>query len=84
MVFIDLWNTVSHAFIFDVSSRQPEDGKRSLENKMDNPVFVDEEDIPMVHQDEDDYDNYNTPNTSRMDETSFTVLDTTEATWTLL
>ena len=47
---------------------------------MDNPVFVDEEDIPMVHQDEDDYDNYNTPNTSRMDETSFTVLDTTEAT----
>ena len=47
---------------------------------MDNLVFVDEGDIPMVHQDEDDYDNYNTPNTSRMDETSFTVLDTTEAT----
>ena len=34
---------------------------------MDNPVFVDGEDIPMFHQDED-YDEYNTPDTSRMDE----------------
>ena len=51
-------------------------------NKMDNPVFVDEETIPMVHQDED-YDDYNTPNTSRIDETSFTEPDTTEATSTL-
>ena len=50
---------------------------------MDNPVFVDEEDIPMVHQDDDDYDDYSTPNTSRIDETSFTVPDTTEATSTL-
>ena len=50
---------------------------------MDNPTFVDEEDIPMVHQDDDDYDDYNTPNTSRGDETSFTVPDTTEATSTL-
>ena len=50
---------------------------------MDNPVFVDEETIPMVHQDED-YDNdYNTPNTSRKDETSFTGPDTTEVTSTL-
>ena len=49
---------------------------------MDNPVFVDEETIPMVHQDED-YDDYNTPNTSRIDETSFTEPDTTEATSTL-
>ena len=31
---------------------------------MDNPIFVDEENIPMIHQDEGDYDNYNTPNTS--------------------
>ena len=52
-------------------------------NKMDNPVFVNEEDIPMVHQDEENYNDCNTPNTSRMDETSFTVPDTTEATSTL-
>ena len=51
-------------------------------NKMDNPMFVDEETIPMVHQDED-YDDYNTPNASRIDETSFTEPDTTEATSTL-
>ena len=46
---------------------------------MDNPTFVDEEDIPLVHQD-DDYDDttYETPNTSRI-ETSFMVPDTTEA-----
>ena len=49
---------------------------------MDNPIFVDEETIPMVHQDED-YDDYNTPNTSRIDETSFLEPDTTEATSTL-
>ena len=54
----------------------------SLKIKMDNPMFVDEEDIPMVHQDED-YDDYNTPNTSRIDETSFTEPDATEATSTL-
>ena len=50
---------------------------------MDNPVFSNEEDIPMVHQDEEDYDDYDTPNTSRIDETSFTVSDATEATSTL-
>ena len=49
---------------------------------MYNPTFVDEEDIPIVHQDHD-YDDYNTANTSRVDETSFTVPDTTEATSTL-
>ena len=49
---------------------------------MDNPVFVDEETIPMVHQDED-YDDCNTPNINRINETSFTVPDTTEATSTL-
>ena len=49
---------------------------------MDNPTFVDEENIPMVHQDED-YDDYNTSNTSRIDETSFIEPDATEATSTL-
>ena len=52
---------------------------------MDNPVFINEEDIPMVHQDEkdDDYNNCNPPNASKIDETSFTVPDATEATSTL-
>ena len=49
-------------------------------NKKDNPVFVDEENIPMV-QDEH-YDDYVTPDTSRI-ETSFIEPDTTEATSTL-
>ena len=45
-------------------------------------MFVDEEAILMVHQD-DDYDDYNTPNTSRVDETSFIEPDATEATSTI-
>ena len=45
-------------------------------------MFIDEEDVPLVHQDED-YDNYRTPDTSRVDETSFIEPDTTEATSTL-
>ena len=49
---------------------------------MDNLTLADEEDIPMVHQDED-YDDYRTPDTSRVDETSFTVPDATEAASTL-
>ena len=48
---------------------------------MDNPRFVDEETIPLV-QDED-YDDYRTPDLSRVDETSFTEPDTTEVTSTL-
>ena len=48
---------------------------------MDNPRFADEETIPLV-QDED-YDDYNTPNTSRVDESSFTEPDATETTSTL-
>ena len=48
---------------------------------MDNPRLFDEETIPLV-QDVDN-DNYDTPNTSRVDETSFTEPDTTEATSTL-
>ena len=47
---------------------------------MDHPRFVDEETIPLV---DEDYDNYGTPKTSRVDETSFTEADTTEATSTL-
>ena len=38
--------------------------------------------IQMTHQD-DDYDDYKIPDTSRIDETSFTVPDTTEVTSTL-
>ena len=47
---------------------------------MDNPKFVDEETIPSV---DEDYDNYGTPNTSREDEISSTEPGTTEATSTL-
>ena len=49
---------------------------------MDNLAFVDEENIPMVHQDEEDYDDYNTLDTSRV-ETSFIEHDVTEPTSTL-
>ena len=49
---------------------------------MDYPTFANKEDIPMVYQD-DYYDDYNTQNTSRVDETSFTVPDPTEATSTI-
>ena len=48
---------------------------------MDNPRFIDDETIPLV-QDED-YDDYNRPDTSRVNETSFTEPDTTEVTSTL-
>ena len=48
---------------------------------MENPTFTDDEDTPMV-QDED-YDDYKTPDTSRIDETSFMEPDATEATSTL-
>ena len=48
---------------------------------MDNPRFVDEETIPLVQ--EEDYDDYITPDTSRVDETSFMEPDATEATSTL-
>ena len=43
---------------------------------MDNLTFADEENIPLVHQDEEDYEDYNAP--SRIDETSFTLPDTQE------
>ena len=47
---------------------------------MYNPRFVDEETIPFV---DEDCGNYSTPNTSRVDETSFMEPATTEATSTL-
>ena len=48
---------------------------------MENPAFADEEDIQLINQVDDD--DCRTPNTSRIDETSFTVPGTTEATSTL-
>ena len=48
---------------------------------MDNPRFLDEETILLV-QDED-YDDYKSLDTSRVDETSFTESDTTKAISTL-
>ena len=50
---------------------------------MENPTFIDEEDIPMIHQEDDeDYDNCRTPDTSRVDEALF-ITDATEPTSTL-
>ena len=47
---------------------------------MENPTFIDEEDIPMIHQEDDeDFDNYRTPDTSRVDEVLF-ITDATELT----
>ena len=54
-----------------------------IKNEMDNPTFVNEEDILMVNQEEDYYDDYRTLDTSRVDETSFTVPDTAGATLTV-
>ena len=48
---------------------------------MENPTFVNEEEIPLINQDED-YDDYRTPDTSRVD-TSFIDPDTIEVTSTL-
>ena len=77
MVFIDLWNTVPHVFLRLFNTNQK--SKLVTKNKMDNLGF--EEDIQMTHQD-DDFDDYRKPDTSRLDET-FTVPDTTEVTSTL-
>ena len=39
---------------------------------MENPLFFDDENIPLViHNGKDYYDDYNTPNTSRANETTF-------------
>ena len=52
---------------------------------MDNITFIDEEDIPMIHQDEedDDYGNYRTPETSRIETSFIEPTDATEVTSTL-
>ena len=52
-----------------------------IKNKMENRTFLNEEEIPLINQDED-YDDYRTPDTSRV-ETSFIDPDTTEVTSTL-
>ena len=71
-----------HCFVsIFISHRAREKYHLVTKNKIDNPAFVNEEDIPMVHQD-DDYDDY-TSDTGRVDETSFMVPATTEATLTL-
>ena len=50
-------------------------------NKIDKPTFINEEDIPLINQDEN-YDDYGTP-PSRLDETSFMVPNASQATSTL-
>ena len=50
---------------------------------MDNPTFADEEDIPMVYQGEEDHDDYNTPDISRVETSFIEPTDATEATSTL-
>ena len=50
---------------------------------MDNPRFVDDENIPLVQDEDVDYDDYNTPNTGRVDETSFAMAGSTDKETTL-
>ena len=50
---------------------------------MDNPIFVDDENIQLVHDEDIDYDDYNTPNTSKVDETSFALPGPTDKEKTL-
>ena len=78
MVFIDLQIAM---LLFLRLFKTTKKWKVYTKNKMDNPRFVDEETVPLV-QDED-YDDYNTSDTGRVDETSFTESDATEATSTL-
>ena len=54
----------------------------TTKDKVENATFVDEEDIPLINQDED-YDDYRTPDTTRVGETSFIEPNTIEATSTL-
>ena len=63
---------VHRSFSIFISHRAHEKYHLITKNKMDNSAFVDEEDIPMVHQ--DDY---------YVDYTLFTELATTETTSTL-
>ena len=54
---------------------------------MENTIFVDVENITLfIHHDEDcedDYADYNTPNTSRVDETIFSIRSSTDKPLTL-
>ena len=52
---------------------------------MDNPRFVDNENISLAHDEDrdNDYDDYNTPNTSIIQGATFTVPDTMQTTSTL-
>ena len=50
---------------------------------MDYPRFVVDEIIPLVHDEDIDYDYYNTQNTSRVDETSFKMPVSTDLETTL-
>ena len=43
---------------------------------MDNPSFDDEENTSMVNQNDEENERYDTPNVSKIDETSLTVPDT--------
>ena len=45
---------------------------------MNNPAFIDDKNMPLVQDEDIDYDDYNTPNTSKVDETLFTNPGTTE------
>ena len=67
----------SHVFIFKFGQGN-QIWKMDTINKMDNPRFADEETIPLVQY--EDYDDYITPDTSRVDETSLTEREATEAT----
>ena len=50
---------------------------------MDNHRLVDDENIPLVQDEDIDYDDCNTPDMSILQETTFTDPDTTETTSTL-
>ena len=63
-MFKDLSNTVSYAFLCLFKANQKQ--KVVTKNKMENPTFVNEEEIPLINQDEG-YDDYRTPDTSRVD-----------------
>ena len=57
--------------------------KKQVDTKqMDNPAFIDDKNIPLVQDEDIDYDDYNTPNTSKVDEPSFTNPGATERTST--
>ena len=73
-------NTVSHAFNFTIIQYNQK-WKVVTKDIMGNPRFVNEEEFPLVQ--DKDYNDYNTLNTSRVDETSFTERDATEAASTL-